>query len=78
MNFLSRAFKPRREQILHYLLVGATFLFCYLFFGYWNVIGNYGGRYGYGCYDLAPLQTPHQPADTPSAQEIPRDESALD
>ncbi|MFH1744487.1 MAG: hypothetical protein ABIH23_36245 [bacterium] len=56
MNLLSRIPASRRERILHYLLVGATFLICYLLFGYWNVTGSHGSQYGYGCYDIAPLQ----------------------
>ncbi len=60
----------RNEQWLHYLLVGLTFVVCYLLFGYWNVTGNRGDGYGYGCYDVAPLKTEWTVDDVSSNNEI--------
>jgi len=55
MKMFSKETPMTREQFFHYLLVAITFAVCYLVFGYWNLAGNGGAQYGYGCYDAAPI-----------------------
>ena len=76
MSWFSRPRTLHRERLLHYILVGITFVVCYLLFGYWNVIGNHGGLYGYGCYDLAPPQVSDKPLNGTSVEKTPLPEAA--
>ena len=82
MNSRSLLDHLRNKQWLHYVLVGLTFVICYLLFGYWNVTGNRGDGYGYGCYDIAPLETEGaankalSPDEILSATETPKSDTS--
>ncbi len=71
MRTLLELLGERRKQILHYILVGLTFLVCYFVFGYLNLTGGYGGGYGYGCYDFAPFEPAQEPTLAPVGKPTP-------
>jgi len=58
MKLFAKEIPITRERFFHYLLVAITFAACYLVFGYWNLAGNGGAQYGYGCYDGTPIKAP--------------------